>query len=172
MTKIKFSSEVKNRNRISNIVKETLSAFKIGNKIKTLTIKIDKRLKDDINVDYSKLKNCRVTIAFGSKRSITRKSIFHELGHVWDAVKNSLDLSKIKLTKKQQIIGGLVVNLSLDGRLEKMGLPHYSKTQRLKDFYFINKKFNLGLKNNIFLKLWGSKLTKEKTMNLIKQLED
>jgi len=172
MTKIKFLLKFRNKNHISNIVKEALDTFEMENKIEILTIKIDKRLKDDINVDYSKLKNHRIIIDFGSKRSITKKSIFHELGHVWDAIKNNLDLSKVKLTKKQQIIGGFVVNLSLDGRLEKMGFPHYSKTQRLKDFYFINKKFNLGLKSEVFLKLWGLKLTKEKTMNLIEQLEN
>lgn len=171
MTDIRFLSKLENKNYVKRIIKEVLDTFEIENKIKVLKIRINKKLKNDINVDYSKLGDGEVTIEFGSKNKITKKSIYHELGHVWDAIKNNLDFSKIKLNKKQQLIGGIVVNLSLDGRLEKLGLPHYSKNHRLSDFNRISRKFNLEIKKDKLIKFWGVKLSRNKILNLVKQFD-
>lgn len=170
MTEIKISSKITNKKYIDEIIEKALKDFKIENKIKVLEINIKKELKNDINVDYSELKSGKVKIEFGRKNNITRKSIYHELGHVWDAIKNELDFSKIRLNKKQQLIGGIIVNLSLDGRLEKLGFPHYSKRQRVSDFGKISKKFNLEIKKDKLIKFWGIKLSRNKTLDLIKQL--
>jgi len=169
MTEIILLSKLENKHYITKTIKETLTAFEIENRIKILKIRINKKLKNDINVDYSKLRGGEVTIEFGSKNKITRKSIYHELGHVWDAIKNNLDFSRIKLTKKQQLIGGIIINLSLDGRLKRLGFPYYSKKTRLKEFNNINKKFNLGIKMNEMERLWGIELDIKKTIKLIKQ---
>jgi len=170
MVSITFSQYMKRREFVTISIKKALHAFKLGRRVSNVVLRIDKRLKDDIEVDYSKLRRKEVTISFGSEKSITTQSIFHELGHVWDAVYNGLDFSMIKLNRRQQILGGLIINLSLDGRLEKMGLPIHSKSQRIKDFKDINERFGVCLDSDSFKKLWGIKLTKRKLMLMIKEL--
>lgn len=61
----------------------------------------------------------------------------------------------------------MIVNLSLDERLEKMGLPHVSKTERFRLFRHVNKKFNLGLAKEDFSKLWGADLKKKDVMKIL-----
>ncbi len=170
MTEIIFKMQVKNKSYINKIILDALKSFNIEVKIKTVIIKKDNRLCDDIEVDYSTLKSGKITILFGQNNKITRKSIFHEIGHVWDAVENGLDFSDDKkFSKRQQVIGGIIINLSLDGRLEKMKLPHYTRRERLKFFNYANKKFNLGLNKNDFLKIWGANLKKKDIINMIKK---
>lgn len=168
MTEIIFKMPCRNKAHIVMAVKSALESFKIKEKVKTLILERGNKLGNDVNVDYSNLKSGKVIISFGKGRKITRKIIFHELGHVWDAVRNGLDFSKEKLSKRQQIIGGIIVNLSLDGRLEKKGLPHISKSERYKFFTHANKKFNLGFSKNDFAKLWGTKLKKKEVIKSIR----
>lgn len=167
MTEIIFKMYCRNKAYIIKAIRNALSSFHIKEKIKSITIKKDKRIGNDINVDYSMLKSGRITISFGKNMKITRKSIFHELGHVWDAVENGLDFSHDTFSEKQQRIGGMIVNLSLDGRLEKMGLPHFSKAERFRLFKDVNNKFSLGLAEDDFPKLWGAELKKKDVMKIL-----
>ncbi len=167
MTEIIFKLHCKNEAYVIKAVRNALNSFQIKEKIKTLIIERDKRIGNDINVDYSMLKSGKIIISFGRRMKITRKSIFHELGHAWDAIENGLDFSHDKFSRKQHNIGGMIVNLSLDGRLEKMCLPHVSKTERFKLFKHVNKKFNLGISENNFLKLWGAHLKKKDVMKIL-----
>ncbi len=167
MTEIVFKLQCRNKAHIIGIIKNALESFKIKEKIKTIIIKRDKRIGNDINADYSKLDSGKIVISFGRNKRITKKSIFHELGHVWDAIKKDLDFSHNKFSRKQHRIGGMIINLSLDGRLERMGLPHYSKTERFNLFRHVNKKFNLGLAEIDFCKLWGADLKKKDVMKIL-----
>lgn len=171
MTEIIFKMPCRNKAHIVRTVKNALESFKIKEKVKSLILERNNKLGNDVNVDYSNLKSGKVIISFGRKIRITRRLMFHELGHVWDAIKNGLDFSKEKFSKKQQIIGGVIVNLSLDGRLEKNGLPHISKTERYKFFTHANKKFNLGFAKNDFAKLWGAKLKKKEVKSYLKNIK-
>jgi len=167
MTEIIFKLRCKNEAYVISVIRNALDSFQIKEKIKLIIIKRDKRIGNDINVDYSKLDSGKIIISFGNGKRITKVSIFHELGHAWDAIKNGLDFSHDKFSKKQHMIGGMIVNLSLDGRLEKMGLPHFSKTERFKLFRQVNKKFNLGLAKSDFSKLWGADLKKKDVMKIL-----
>ncbi len=168
MTEIIFKMPCRNKAYIVRTINIALESFKIKEKIKTVILERDNKLGNDVNADYSNLKSGKVIISFGRKIRITRKNIFHELGHVWDAIENGLDFSKEKLSKRQQIMGGVIVNLSLDGRLEKKGLPHISKTERYRFFTHANKKFNLGFASKDFAKLWGAKIKKKDVIKLLK----
>ncbi len=167
MTEIILNLNSRNKANITNVTNSALNAFHIKKKIKTLIIKRDKRIGNDINVDYSKLDSGKIVISFGRNKKVTKKFIFHELGHAWDAIKNDLDFSHNKFSRKQQNIGGMIVNLSLDGRLEKKGLPHVSKTERFRLFKQVNKKFNLGLARSDFSKLWGADLKKKNVIKIL-----
>ncbi len=167
MTEIILKLHCRNKSYIVGTVNNALKSFKIKEKIKTLILERDKRIGNDINVDYSMLKSGKIIISFGNGKRITKVSIFHELGHAWDAIKNGLDFSHDIFSKRQHRIGGMIVNLSLDGRLEKMGLPHFSKTERFKLFVHVNKKFNLGLAKEDFSKLWGADLKKKEVMKIL-----
>ncbi len=167
MTEIILNINSRNKANIIKVIRDALNSFHIKEKIKSITIKEDKRIGNDINVDYSMMKSGRVIISFGKGTKITRKIIFHELGHVWDAVYNGLDFSREKLSEKQQNIGGIIVNLSLDGRLEKMGLSHVSKTERFRLFRQVNKKLNLELTENDFSRLWGAHLKKKEVIKIL-----
>ncbi len=169
MTEIIFKMSCRNKTYILRTIKSALKSFKIREKIKTVILERDNKLGNDVNVDYSCWKQGKIVISFGRNYKITRRLIFHELGHAWDAVYNSLDFSKEKLSKRQQIVGGIIVNLSLDGRLEKKGLPHISKTERYKFFTNGNKKFSLDFAKKDFTKLWGAKLKKRDAIKLIKK---
>lgn len=168
MTEIIFKIKCGNRAYADRTIKSALNSFHIKEKIKTIILERDNKLGGDINVDYSGLKSGKIIISFGKAKKITRKIIFHELGHVWDAVHNGLDFSREKFSKRQQIIGSIIVNLSLDGRLEKMGLPHISKSEGYGFFKYANRKFNLGFSDKDFKKFWGARLGKKDVMNAIK----
>jgi len=170
MVEVIFKLRLKNKKYVEKTIKEALRSFNIEKKIRTVIIKRSKKLcKDDTEVDYSRINIGKVSILLGKKTKITKKLIFHELGHVWDAIEHGLNFSNIKLTKKQQALGGIIINLSLDGRLEKMKLPHYSKKERYKFFSYGNKKFKLGLTKRDFLKMWGAKLKKKGLICKLKQ---
>lgn len=169
MTEIIFKMLCRNKAHIVRTVKSALESFKIKEKIRIIMLERDNKLGNDVNVDYSDLKSGKVIISFGRKIRITRRLMFHELGHVWDAIENGLDFSKEKLSKRQQIIGGVIVNLSLDGRLEKKGLSHVSKAERYKFFTHANKEFNLGFAKEDFQKLWGVKLKKKEVKSYLKK---
>lgn len=167
MTEIIFKLYCRNKAYIIRIIKSALELFNIKKKIKTLILERDDKIGDDVNMNYSCWKQGKIVISFGRNYKITRRLIFHELGHAWDAVYNDLDFSKEKLSKRQQIIGGIIVNLSLDGRLEKKDLPHISKTDRYRFFTHTNKKFNIGLAKNDFFRFWGANLKKKDVMKIL-----
>lgn len=169
MTEIIFKTPCRNKAHIVRTVKSALESFKIKEKIKTLIIERDNKIGNDVNADYSDLKSGKVIISFGRKIRITRRLAFHELGHVRDAIDNGLDFSKERFSKRRQIAGGIIVNLSLDGRLERMGLPHIPKAERYRFFMQTNKKLNLGFAKNDFAKLWGAKLKKKEVKSYLKR---
>lgn len=83
MTEIIFKMPCRNKAHMVRTVNEALESFKIKEKIKTLILERDNKLGNDVNVDYSDLKSGKVIISFGRKRRITKRLIFHELGHAW-----------------------------------------------------------------------------------------
>ncbi|TRZ55591.1 glycosyltransferase family 2 protein [archaeon] len=170
MTEIIFKMPCRNKVHIARTIKSALESFKIKEKI--IVLERDSKLGNDINVDYSDLKSGKVIISFGRKRRITRRLIFHELGHTWDAIENGLDFSKDKFSKRQQIIGGIIVNLSLDGRLEKKGLSHISRTERQRFFTQTNKKFSLGFAKSDFAELWGANLKKNDVLKMLRKYKN
>lgn len=101
MTEIIFHLNSRNKANITKAANSALNAFQIKEKIKLIIIKRDKRIGNDINVNYSKLNSGKIVISFGRGKEITKVSIFHELGHVWDAIKNGLDFSHNKFSRKQ-----------------------------------------------------------------------
>lgn len=142
---------------------------------------IKKNLGADINVNYKNLRKKEVKIEIGTEalRDIGRNEIYHEMFHVRDAIWNNLDFSDglKNENKRTKFLASIILNFSVDGRLEKMKLPHIPRNVRL------NLTTNFLSKNGVNIdktkirkeleKLWGKNLKKRKNvLNLAKHLEE
>ena len=139
--------------------------LKLMKKVKLVWIKVRRSLKKDIEIDYSKLDKGIIVVTTGRQSALLdENNVYHEIGHVYDAVFNSLDFSA---THPKDFllrgITGIILNMSLDGRLAKMGLPHIYRNERRKSiliFYDIAAKRRYKLIDrekflHILMKFWG-----------------
>jgi hypothetical protein len=167
MVIFKISKKLKKQERlIKKYLEEAIEKLRIKNYIKSISVTLSKKLKDDIEVDYKNIKKGYVKIKIGNKCKLNRKIIYHEMGHVYDAIYNNIFVYSLKLSRKQNLLCGLILNLSLDGRLEKMKLPHISKRERFLDLTRFMKIWNKKYKEKftrkelvrIFENFWGKKI--------------
>ena len=79
---------------------------------------------------------------------------------MYDAIYNNIFIYNLKLSRKQNLLCGLILNLSLDGRLEKMKLPHISKKERFLDLMRFMKMWN---------KRYKEKFTKKELIKIFKK---
>jgi len=146
--------------------------LKIKNYVRLVYVTLSKKLKDDVEVNYKSVNKGFIKIKIGNKCKLNKKIIFHELGHVYDAIYNNIFVYDLKLSRKQNLLCGLILNLSLDGRLEKMKLPHISKRERFLDLMRFMKIWNKKYKEKftkkdltkIFKKFWGKKIRSSKEL--------
>ena len=133
----------KDRCKIEKYILKTLKDLRINKNIKRLDVLLDKKLKDDVQIDFKQIKKGYVKLKVG-KNKIDKKIIYHEFGHVYDAIYNNISFYNYKISPKKDLLCGLILNISLDGRLEKLGFPHISKKERLSHL-------------RIFMRLWNNK---------------
>ena len=74
------------------------------------------------------------------------------------------------MNEKEQVIGGIILNLSLDGRIAKMRLPHYSKKERIGAFMEGVRKYKIKLTKPELNRFWGARFTKHEIISLVKQI--
>lgn len=160
-------------------LKTALEKLKLSRNVKKIYLKIDDSLGKDANVNYEKIGEGKLILSFGPRVNINKKLIYHELAHVYDAIFNKIIFDK-KIFRERKVIQelmGLILNLSVDGRLEKMKLPHFSKSERLKDVVKLFKKRKLSLNAREFIdQTWGKKYTnseevKQETLKFYKKLK-
>ena len=161
--KIIFSREFneKERQKISKIIYKVLQDLRLYKKISKIYLNTDIRLKNDVNIDYSKIKKGFVKISFGKliKKRHDKNILYHEIGHVHDIFYNKIIFNKKikKLPRDLQMLAGLILNFSLDGRLAKSRLPHISYRERknsLNSVEFLSDKQKKEL-----LYYWGKRFT-------------
>lgn len=159
--------------KMENIIKiSNTAAKKLGLSRINFVFSLKKSLGEDVNVNYRKVHDGKVWIEIGPKalKPFGKKDVYHEMMHVKDALEKNLDFSdNLKgETLRMKIIASIVLNFSVDGRLDKMKLPHIGKNERLKiTADFLSKK---GVKTSrtetrrILKKLWGKNLKKKEVL--------
>jgi hypothetical protein len=156
------------RRRISKIIEKAVVNIGLEKDVFTIDLKISKSLKDNADVNYKNLKEGRISLLIGNRlvKKVDKNLIYHEIFHVWDRLYSRIKFGK-KIKKEPKLVRDLIgeiINMSIDGRLEKKGLPHIAKNQRLKlEKIFLrkhyNKKFDEKEIKKLMNKIWGKKFS-------------
>ncbi len=145
-------------NKIKKLLIMATKDLLLENKIKRIDIGIKKELGKDVDINFDSVENGFIIIYFGneSAKNIDKNIIYHELGHAHDYIWNNIHFGKeiYSMSKKLQILLGVILNLSLDGRLEKKGLPHISKQER-EELLKSHELFKDYEKRKLIMSYWG-----------------
>jgi len=156
------------RQKIYGKIKNAVRNLGLENNISFINLKISKVLHDNADVDYKNLKNGKISLIIGTEliNHLSDQIIHHELFHVKDHLYSRISFGKNikKESKLMRDLIGEIINLSIDGRLEKMNLPRISKHKRLKimkNFLrkYYNKKFEEKELKKLFDKIWSKKFS-------------